>query len=260
MDFEYSARTTKYLDQVRSFIDAHILPSEALYAQQLESASSRWAVPPVMEELKARARREGLWNLFLPESEHGAGFTNLEYAPIGELGTTRSRPRCSTALPLTHRRCSFGTHPRAEEEWLAPPRGNDPTRCDAERPCLLRRDQTSRPLIVRDGESKSSRHNGASAARSAVPLLTSWASRSAESGFAKQHRESDHARYARHTLVRMQCVGSATRRTDMESCCSRTCACRRQTCPLGEGRGFVDREGRLGPTHSTAAAVAAEGR
>src|SRR4030095_919230 len=84
MDFEYSTRTTKYMDQVRSFIDAHILPSEALYAQQLESGSSRWAIPPVMEELKARAKREGLWNLFLPESEHGPGLTNLEYAPLCE--------------------------------------------------------------------------------------------------------------------------------------------------------------------------------
>jgi acyl-CoA dehydrogenase len=85
MDFEISARTKKYLDQVRSFMDAHILPNEALYARQVESASSRWTVPPVMEELKARARKEGLWNLFLPESEYGPGLTNLEYAPICEL-------------------------------------------------------------------------------------------------------------------------------------------------------------------------------
>jgi len=124
MDFEYSARTTKYLDQVRFFIDAHILPSEALYAQQLESASSRWAVPPVMEELKARARREGLWNLFLPESEYGPGLTNLEYAPICELmGRTPIAPEVfNCSFPDTGNMevlVRYGT-PEQKQQWLAP--------------------------------------------------------------------------------------------------------------------------------------------
>jgi len=66
-------------------MDAHVLPNESVYAQQVESASSRWTVPTIMEELKAKARREGLWNLFLPEPEYGPGLTNLEYAPLCEL-------------------------------------------------------------------------------------------------------------------------------------------------------------------------------
>jgi acyl-CoA dehydrogenase len=124
MDFEYSARTTKYLDQVRSFIDAHILPSEPLYTQQLESASSRWAVPPVMEELKARARREGLWNLFLPESEYGPGLTNLEYAPICELmGRTPIAPEVfNCSFPDTGNMevlVRYGT-PEQKQRWLMP--------------------------------------------------------------------------------------------------------------------------------------------
>ena len=124
MDFEYSARTTKYVDQVRSFIDAHILPSEPLYAQQLESASSRWAVPPVMEELKARARREGLWNLFLPESEYGPGLTNLEYAPICELmGRTPIAPEVfNCSFPDTGNMevlVRYGT-PEQKQRWLVP--------------------------------------------------------------------------------------------------------------------------------------------
>ena len=85
MDFEFSARTRKYLAQLHAFMDAHVLPNEAVYAQQVESATSRWTVPPIMEELKAKARRDGLWNLFLPESEYGPGLTNLEYAPLCEL-------------------------------------------------------------------------------------------------------------------------------------------------------------------------------
>ena len=85
MDFDFSARTKEYLVRLQAFMDAHVLPNESVYAQQVESATSRWTVPPIMEELKAKARRDGLWNLFLPESEYGPGLTNLEYAPLCEL-------------------------------------------------------------------------------------------------------------------------------------------------------------------------------
>ncbi len=124
MDFEYSARTKKYLDQVRSFMDAHILPSEALYVQQVESASSRWTVPPVMEELKGRARKEGLWNLFLPDSEYGPGLSNLEYAPICELmGRTPIAPEVfNCSFPDTGNMevlVRYGT-PEQKKQWLAP--------------------------------------------------------------------------------------------------------------------------------------------
>ena len=85
MDFDFSARTKEYLARLQAFMDAHVVPNESVYAQQVESATSRWTVPPIMEELKARARHDGLWNLFLPESEYGPGLTNLEYAPLCEL-------------------------------------------------------------------------------------------------------------------------------------------------------------------------------
>jgi acyl-CoA dehydrogenase len=85
VDFDFSARTKAYLARLQAFMDAHVVPNESVYAQQVESAASRWTVPPIMEELKAKARRDGLWNLFLPESEYGPGLTNLEYAPLCEL-------------------------------------------------------------------------------------------------------------------------------------------------------------------------------
>ena len=85
MDFTHSPRTRDYLARVGAFIDAHVLPNEAVYVEQVASAPTRWTVPPVIETLKAKARADGLWNLFLPESEHGAGLTNVEYAPICEL-------------------------------------------------------------------------------------------------------------------------------------------------------------------------------
>src|SRR5262249_3301873 len=80
VDFEHSEKVKALQRQVEDFMDAHIYPNERLYHEQLQA--NRWAQPPVMEELKAKARAAGLWNLFLPESKHGAGLTNLEYAPL----------------------------------------------------------------------------------------------------------------------------------------------------------------------------------
>jgi alkylation response protein AidB-like acyl-CoA dehydrogenase len=67
-------------------MDEHIYPNEETYQRQHDSfGTERWRVPPIIEELKLKAREAGLWNLFLPESEHGAGYTNLEYAPLCEV-------------------------------------------------------------------------------------------------------------------------------------------------------------------------------
>jgi acyl-CoA dehydrogenase len=124
MDFEYSARTKQYLEQIRAFMDAHILPNETVYAEQVESASSRWTVPPVMEELKSRARAQGLWNLFLPESEYGPGLTNLEYAPLCELmGKSPIAPEAfNCSFPDTGNMEVLVRYGTAEQkkQWLAP--------------------------------------------------------------------------------------------------------------------------------------------
>ena len=105
-------------------MDAHVLPSESVYRHQLESRPSRWEIPPVMEELKAKARREGLWNLFLPESEYGPGLTNLEYAPLCELmGKSPIAPEVfNCSFPDTGNMevlVRYGT-PEQKEQWLAP--------------------------------------------------------------------------------------------------------------------------------------------
>ncbi len=85
MEFEYSKKTKMYMEQLTDFMNKFVYPNEVTFHQQLESAADRWTVPPIMEELKAKARERGLWNLFLPESERGAGLTNLEYAPLCEI-------------------------------------------------------------------------------------------------------------------------------------------------------------------------------
>jgi acyl-CoA dehydrogenase len=83
LEFEYSDKVKSLSRQLQSFMDAHVYPAEAAYEEQVQE--SRWSQPRVMEELKEKARKEGLWNLFLPESERGAGLTNLEYAPLCEI-------------------------------------------------------------------------------------------------------------------------------------------------------------------------------
>jgi acyl-CoA dehydrogenase len=83
MDFEYSAKTRALLERLNAFMDAHIYPNEKRYADEVKAG--RWQPPALMEELKARARGQKLWNLFLPASEYGAGLTNLEYAPLCEV-------------------------------------------------------------------------------------------------------------------------------------------------------------------------------
>ncbi len=84
MDFEFSAAVEEYRTKLLVFMDDHVYPNETTYIEQLE-AGDRWQTPAIMEELKAKARNAGLWNLFLPEAEYGPGLTNLEYAPLCEI-------------------------------------------------------------------------------------------------------------------------------------------------------------------------------
>jgi len=83
VEFTYSEKVKRLEDRVRAFMDEHIYPNESVYEEQV--AANRWAQPPIMEQLKAAARAQGLWNLFLPGSASGAGLTNLEYAPLCEI-------------------------------------------------------------------------------------------------------------------------------------------------------------------------------
>jgi len=85
MDFDHSPKVQALQKRVQDFMDESIYPNEETYVTQLNTQGDRWQIPPVMEELKTQARAAGLWNLFLPESERGAGLTNLEYAPLCEI-------------------------------------------------------------------------------------------------------------------------------------------------------------------------------
>jgi acyl-CoA dehydrogenase len=86
MIFEYNDKTKELIARVEAFMDKYVYPNEATYQEQMDSfGENRWQVVPIVEDLKAKAKEEGLWNLFLPESEKGFGLTNLEYAPLCEI-------------------------------------------------------------------------------------------------------------------------------------------------------------------------------
>jgi acyl-CoA dehydrogenase len=88
MDFSYSPRTQELQAKVARFMDEHVTPNEGRYWQEIEAntqAGKRWTPLALIEELKRKARAQGLWNLFLPESDYGAGLTNQEYAPLAEI-------------------------------------------------------------------------------------------------------------------------------------------------------------------------------
>ena len=84
MDFAYSAKVEALQEKLRGFMDDHIYPNEARYAEEI-ATGDRWQPSAIMEKLKDKAKAAGLWNLFLPESERGAGLSNLEYAPLCEI-------------------------------------------------------------------------------------------------------------------------------------------------------------------------------
>lgn len=86
MNFSYSEKVVELQRKVNAFMEEFVYPNEKLYEEQLNAQENRWTnVPPIMEELKEKAKAQGLWNLFLPESELGAGLTNVEYAPLCEI-------------------------------------------------------------------------------------------------------------------------------------------------------------------------------
>ena len=85
MNFQNSDKVSQLTERLEKFMDAHIYPVEQSYRQAIQAAENRWVTPALMNELKEKARKEDLWNLFLPDDEHGAGLGNLEYAPLAEI-------------------------------------------------------------------------------------------------------------------------------------------------------------------------------
>ena len=124
MNFDHSPKVKKLQAKLTAFMEEHIYPNERVVQDFADNAESRWTVPPVVEALKAKAQSEGLWNLFLPESELGAGLSNLEYAPLCEImGRSAIAPEIfNCSFPDTGNMevlVRYGT-PEQQERWLKP--------------------------------------------------------------------------------------------------------------------------------------------
>src|SRR3954462_6452626 len=123
MEFVYSDKVKKLQARLSAFMDEHVYPNEKKYREQVNQGD-RWQPTQIVEELKERARAAGLWNLFLPESQHGAGLTNLEYAPLCEImGRSPMAPEafnCSAPDTGNMEVLSRYGSPEQQEQWLKP--------------------------------------------------------------------------------------------------------------------------------------------
>jgi acyl-CoA dehydrogenase len=156
MDFEPSAKTKELQWRLQSFMDVHVYPNERRFHEEIEH--DRWKPTRIVEELKAKARQERLWNLFLPHDENGAGLTNLEYAPLCEImGRSHMAPEVfNCSAPDTGNMEVLARYGTAEqkEKWLKPLLAGEIRSCF----CMTEPDVASSDAtniasgIVRDGD------------------------------------------------------------------------------------------------------------
>ncbi|MCY4595319.1 MAG: acyl-CoA dehydrogenase family protein [Bryobacterales bacterium] len=157
MHFDFSPKVQDLRAQLLAFMDEHIYPNEALFRQQI-AEGDRWEHPPILEDLKPRARARGLWNLFLPGSEYGAGLTNLEYAPLCEImgRSPMASEVFNCSAPDTGNMevlVRYGTNEQ-KERWLKPLLAGEIRSCfSMTEPDVASSDATNiRSRIERDGD------------------------------------------------------------------------------------------------------------
>jgi acyl-CoA dehydrogenase len=161
MDFQPSSRCIEFQERLKAFMDEHVYPAEPVYERQLAESGDPHHQPRVMEELKLRAREAGLWNMFLPDAEHGAGLSNSDYAPLAEiLGRSHiASEACNCSAPDTGNMEVL--HQFATEEqksrWLNPLLEGEIRSCfGMTEPDVASSDATNISLrIVRDGDTQS---------------------------------------------------------------------------------------------------------
>lgn len=157
MNFEYSDKVKDLQKRLLAFMDEYIYPNEEVYEEHIQGPN-RWQPVPIIEELKPKARAAGLWNLFLPESEYGAGLTNLEYAPLCEImGRSTMAPEVfNCSAPDTGNMetlVRYGTREQ-QERWLKPLLEGEIRSCfSMTEPAVASSDATNiEASIVRDGD------------------------------------------------------------------------------------------------------------
>ena len=267
MDFNMSERQTEWLNRVRSFMNTHVRPAVPIYKQQ-DAEGSRWKVIPILEDLKKKAKAEGLWNMFMPPNSHeddefrGAGLTNLEYAPLAEeMGHIGFASEVSTVphpIPATWK-CSCAMPERAEAQMAA-------SADDARSACLP--DDGACRGVVRCQQYRDADREGRRSLRHQRPQMVvvrvgdphadrdpdgqDRSQRGAPSGAVADPGAADTPASSKRSR---RCSASTTRRTAMPRCCSRMSAFPRKT-SAREGRVFD----RAGPPVRAASITAAHHR
>ena len=157
MEFTYSDKVAALQDKLRDFMDRHIYPNEARHAHEIETGD-RWQPTALMEELKKKARLEGLWNLFLPHSPRGAGLSNLEYAPLCEIMGRAPMAsevfNCSAPDTGNMETLELYGDEAQKEQWLKPLLAGEIRSCFAmTEPAVASSDATNiESTILRDGD------------------------------------------------------------------------------------------------------------
>jgi acyl-CoA dehydrogenase len=258
MHFDHSAKAKDLQARLTAFMDEHVYPNEATFRRQI-AEGDRWAPVPIVEALKPKARAAGLWNLFLPESEYGAGLTNVDYAPLCEI-MGRAAPfapevfNCSA--PDTGNMevlVRYGT-PAQRKEWLDPLLAGEIRSCFAmTEPDVASSDATNiRSAIVRDGDSyvlngRKWWTSGAGDSRCRIAIF-----------MGKSNPDAERHQQQSMILVPMQTPGVTIRRMlpvfgyddaphGHGEVTFENVRVPASNMLLGEGRGFEIAQGRLGP-------------
>ncbi len=158
MNFSFTDKVKRMQAELTSFMDEVVYPNESVYEAQLKAASTRFSIPPIMEEMKNQAKAAGLWNLFLPDEEFGAGLSNLEYAPLCEImGKSMIAPEVfNCSAPDTGNMevlLRYGTKDQ-QDTWLRPLLAGDIRSCfGMTEPHVASSDATNvESSIERDGD------------------------------------------------------------------------------------------------------------
>jgi acyl-CoA dehydrogenase len=265
MDFAFDPTTQELRERLLAFMDEAVYPAEPRFREEVETAADPWGTPPVIEELKARAREQGLWNLFLPAvHEHGAGLTNLQYAPLAEI-TGHSPWMAPEALncsaPDTGNMELLSLFGTAEQKarWLDPLLdGRIRSAFSMTEPDVASSDATNiATRIERDGDEyvingRKWWTSGAMSPRCELLIVMGVTDRSAD-----RHRRQSMILVPKDTpgvhLVRSTSLFATTtgRTAGTPRSSTTTSACRPRTCSARRGRGSGSRRNASGPVAST---------